>query len=143
MQNHRHHYHFLCITVSFFIIFQIENDSIFLFFMPFRHSISYFQIIVCLRLVSCVPNVTSVCLRIVYPMLPVFVFVLCTQCYQCLSSYCVPNVTSVCLRIVYPMLPVFVFVLCTQCYQCLSSYCVPNVTSVFGLSFLISPFGFL
>ena len=60
----------------------------------------------------CVPYVASfsvlcfVCLRIVYPMLPVslccvlFVFVLCTLCCQflcvvcCLSSYCVPYVAS-------------------------------------------------
>jgi hypothetical protein len=75
----------------------------------------------------CVPYAASfsVCLRIVYPMLPVslFFFVLCTLCCQflCFSSYCVPYVASfsVCLRIVYPMLPVslFFFVLCTLCCQ--------------------------
>jgi hypothetical protein len=103
----------------------------------------------------CVPYVASfsVFLRIVYPMLPVslFVFVLCTLCCQflCFSSYCVLYVASfsVFLRIVYPMLPVslFVFVLCTLCCQflCFSSYCVPYVASFSGLFICDCHFGII
>ena len=103
--------------------------------------------IVCLRLMSCVPNVASFsglfvfALCLVYPKLPVFLdclcspYVLCTQCCQflwivCLRLMsCVPNVASFsglfvfALCLVYPMLPVSLdwlsspYVLCTQCYQ--------------------------
>jgi hypothetical protein len=52
-----------------------------------------------------------VCLRIVYPMLPVSL--------DCLSSSCVPNVAS--------LSGLFVFVLCTQC--CQSLWIVPSVFS--------------
>jgi hypothetical protein len=81
-----------------------------------------------------------VCLRLMYPMLPVslclsssyvpnvasvsvFVFVLCTQCCQCLC---------VCLRLMYPMLPVSL---------CFSLSYVPNVASFSGLSFFDCSFG--
>jgi hypothetical protein len=56
---------------------------------------------VCLRLVSCVPYVTSV-MCLVFPTLPLSC-VLCTLRYLCHVS-CVPYVTSV-LCLVYPMLP--------------------------------------
>ena len=112
----------------------------------------FLWIVFALLSLSCVPYVASFsgfvlfcCLRLVYPMLPVFldllcfvVFVLCTLCCQflwicfvLLSSSCVPYVASFSgfvlfcfLRLVYPMLPVslnlfcFVFfVLCTLCCQ--------------------------
>ena len=125
--------------------------------------------LVCLRPVSCVPNVTSVSglfvfvLCLVCPMLPVSLAclssscVLCAQCYQCLGLVClrpvscVPNVTSISglfvfvLCLVCQMLPVSLAclfsscVLCAKCYQCLLLVClrpvscVPNVTSVSGL----------
>jgi hypothetical protein len=103
--------------------------------------------IVCLRLMSCVPNVTNFSgllvfvLCLVYPMLPVSLdclsspYVLCTKCCQflwivCLRLMsCVPNVASFsglfvfALCLVYPMLPVSLdwlsspYVLFTQCCQ--------------------------
>jgi hypothetical protein len=99
-----------------------------------------------------------VCLRLVYTMLPVsqdcvlFVFVLCTQCCQCLWIVFVLFVYVLCtlccqrLRIVFVL---FAFVLCTQCCQCLcvvfclSSSCVFYVASVSGLSIFDCIFGIL
>ena len=106
--------------------------------------------IVCLHLVSCVPNVDSVSrlfifiLYLVCPMLTLSLeclsssCILCAQCWHCLSSVylhpvsCVPNVDSVSrlfifiLYLVYPMLTVSLdclsssCILCTQCWHCLS-----------------------
>jgi hypothetical protein len=103
--------------------------------------------IVCLRLMSCVPNVAGFSglfvfvLCLVYPMLPISPdclsspYVLWTQCCQFLwvacfrLMSCVPNVASFsglfvfALCLVYPMLPVSLdclsspYVLCTQCCQ--------------------------
>ena len=82
--------------------------------------------VVCLRHVSCVPNVANVSrlfvfvMCLVYPMFPMSL--------GCLSSSCV---------------------LYTQCSQCLQVLClrpvscVPNVVSFSGLSILDFPFGFL
>ena len=108
--------------------------------------------IVCLRLMSCVPNVTSFSglvvftLCLVYPMLPVSL-----DCLHLIT--CVPNVVSFsglfvfALCLVYPMLPVSLdclsspYVLCTQSCQflwivCLRLMsCVPNVASFSGLFF--------
>ena len=110
---------------------------------------------VCLHPVSCVPNVDSVSrlfifiLYLVYPMLTLSLdclsssCILCTQCWQCLSSVylhpvsCVPNVDSVSrlfifiLYLVYPML--------TVSLDCLSSSCscVPNVDIVSRLFIFI------
>ena len=122
--------------------------------------------IVCFHPVSCVPNVDSVSplfvfiLYLVYPMLTVSLdylsssFILCAQCWHCLSSVylhpvsCVPNVDSVSrlfifiLYLVYPMLTVSLdclsssCIFCTQCWHCLSIVylhpvsCVPNVDIV-------------
>jgi hypothetical protein len=88
--------------------------------------------IVCLHLMSCVPNVTSFSglvvftLCLVYPMLPVSL-----DCLHLIS--CVPNVASFsglfvfALCLVYPMLPVSL-----DCLHIMS--CVPNVASFSGLS---------
>jgi hypothetical protein len=67
-----------------------------------------------------------VCLRIVYPMLPVSL--------DCLSSSCVPNVAS--------LSGLFVFVLCTQCCQSLWIVCLRLVYPMLPVS-LDCPFGFL
>jgi phosphatidylglycerophosphate synthase len=106
--------------------------------------------IVCLRLMSCVPNVAGFSglfvfiLCLVYPMLPVSLdclstpYVLCTQCYQflwigCLHLMsCLPNVASF-SGLSSP------YNLCTHCCQflwivCLRLMsCVPNVASFSGL----------
>ena len=106
--------------------------------------------IVCLRLMSCVPNVASFsglfffALCLVYPMLPVSLdclsspYVLCTQCCQflwivCLRLMsCVPNVASF-SGLSSP------YNLCTQCCHLLwivslrLMSCVPNVTNFSGL----------
>ena len=98
--------------------------------------------------VSCVPNVDSVSrlfifiLYLVYPMLTLSLdclslsCILCTQCWQCLSSVYLHPVSCV------PMLTVSLdclsssCILCTQCWHCLSIVylhpvsCVPNVHSV-------------
>ena len=85
-----------------------------------------FMCFVCLCLVCCVPNVVSVSglfvfvLRVVCPMLSVFLdclslsCVLCAQCCQCFWIVC----------------------LCLVC-------CVPNVVSVSGFSIIDCPLGFL
>ena len=96
--------------------------------------------IVCLRPVSCIPNVVDVSglyvfvLYLVYPMLSMSLdcmsssCVLCTQCCRC---FCVPNVVDDCMS--------SSCVLCTQCCRCLwivclrSVSCVPNVVDVSGL----------
>ena len=111
--------------------------------------------IVYLHPVSCVPNVDSVSrlfifiLYLVYPMLTVSLdclsssCILCTQCWQCLSSVylhpvsCVPNVDSV------SRVFIFILYLVSQCWQCLSMVClhpvscVPNVDSVSRLFIFI------
>ena len=128
---------------------------------------------VCLHPVSCVPNVDSVSrlfvfiLYLVYPMLALSLdclsssFILCTQCWQCLSIVylhpvsCVPNVDIVSrvfifiLYLVCPMLTLSLdclsssCILCTQCWQRLSIVClhpvacVPNVDSVSRLFIFI------
>jgi hypothetical protein len=90
-----------------------------------------------------------VCPMLPLPLLFSTSYVLCAQCYQCLSCFlrpmsCVPNVTNASpvfyvLCLVCPMLPMPLlftssYVLCAQCYQCLSCFlrpmsCVPNVTN--------------
>ena len=125
--------------------------------------------IVCLRLMSCVPNVASFSglfafiLCLVYPMLPVSLdclpssCVLCIQCCQflwivCLRLMsCVPNVASFSglfafvLYLVYPMLPVSLDCLPSSCVLCIQYCqflwivclrlvsCVSNIASFSGL----------
>ena len=92
--------------------------------------------------VSCVPNVDSVSrlfifiLYLVYPMLTLSLdclsssCILCTQCWQCLSSVYLHPVSCV------PMLTVSLeclsssCILCAQCWQCLSIVCLHSVSCV-------------
>jgi hypothetical protein len=126
------------ILVCLFLVYpmlQVSLDFPFLFFLVVcTQCYKFLWIVYSCFSSSCVPNVASfsglfilVCLRLVYPMLLVsldcpflFVFVLCTQCYNflwivhsCFSSSCAPNVTNfsglsilVFLRLVYPLLQV-------------------------------------
>ena len=111
--------------------------------------------IVYLHPVSCVPNVDSVSrlfifiLYLVCPMLTLSLdclsssCILCTQCWQCLSSVylhpvsCVPNVDSV------SRVFIFILYLVSQCWQYLSIVylhpvsCVPNVDIVSRLFIFI------
>ena len=120
---------------------------------------------VCLRLLSCVPNVVSVSgwfvfvLCLVCPMLSVSLdglsssCVLCAQCCQCLWMVslrpvsCVPNVVCVSgwlafvLCLVCPMLSVSLdglsssCILCTQCCQCLWMIVHSGLPLRFSLTF--------
>ena len=106
----------------------------------------------CLRLVSCVPSVTSFSgLSILDWLFGFFVYVLCLLCP-------VLQVSLDCLFLIDPSVSLSMScVLCAQCYRflwtvyywltlrflclCLVS-CVPSVTSFSGLSILDWPFGF-
>ena len=82
---------------------------------------------VCLRPVSCVPNVASVSGLFLFCLSSSCVF--CTQCCQCLWIVFVLLVFVLCL--VYPMLPVSLDCFCFACLRPVS--CVPNVASFSGL----------
>jgi hypothetical protein len=100
---------------------------------------------VCIRPVSCVPNVASVSRSSILDC-PMFCLssscVLCTQCCQCLYIVYtwLPLVLFVfVLSLVYPMLPVSLdrLFLIAPCFVCLRPvYCVPNVASVSRSSIL-------
>ena len=113
---------------------------------------------VCLRSVSCVPNVASFCLSsfsvlctqccqvlfvfvqcLVYPMLPGCVCLRSVSCVPNVASFCLSSFSVLCTQccqflfvfvqcLVYPMLPGFV------CLRSVS--CVPYVASFSGLSIL-------
>jgi hypothetical protein len=107
---------------------------------------------VCLRPVSCVPNVASVSGLSILDC-PLFCLssscVLCVQCCQCLWIVYtwLPLVLLVfVLSLVYQMLPVSLdrLYLIAPCFACLRTVsCVPNVACFSGLFILNCPFSFL
>jgi len=86
---------------------------------------------VCLRPVSCLPNITSVSVLSIHD-----------SPFGLLSNVCLRSVS-------YPILPVFLdcpFMIAPSVFShvCLRPVsCLPNITSVSGLSIHDNPFGFL